>query len=107
MEVSRTRGEHWPTSLEKEQDGDKNLFGSLLGGSKGVEDKRIKEFTQGGQVVLGLTFACMSGRTERGARNVEEETGEELPEGGRSEEFSVSEVKGERVPRRKEMDRKC
>lgn len=54
-----------------------------------------------------MTFACMSGRTERGARNVEEEIGEELPEGRRSEEFRVSKVKGERVPRRKEMDTKC
>lgn len=93
-------------SLEKEQDRDRNLFGSLLGGNKGVEDKRIKEITPGGQVVLDLTFTCMSGRTERGARNMEEETGEELPE-GRSEEFSVSKVKGERVSRRKEMDTKC
>lgn len=30
---------------------DRNLFGSLLGGNKGVKDKRIKELTQGGQVV--------------------------------------------------------
>lgn len=75
-EASRTRGERWLASLEKEQDRDRNLFGSLLGGNKGAEDKSIKEITQGGQVVLDLTFACMSGRTERGARNMEE-TGEE------------------------------
>lgn len=93
-------------SLEKEQDRDRNLFGSLLGGNNEVEDKRIKEITIGGQVVLDLTFACMSRRTEQGAANMEEETGEELQE-GRSEEFSVSKVKGERVLRRKEMDTKC
>lgn len=43
-------------------------------------------------MVLDVTFACMTGRTERGAGDTEEETGE-LPGGRRSEGFSVSKVK--------------
>lgn len=45
----------------------RNLFWSLFGGNKGVEDKRIKELTQGGQVVPELNFAVDGGSEEQPA----------------------------------------